>query len=238
MIRLLRERKYLVLLVFIVMLETLQPFADKEARRFLFYDLFVALLMVGVLLSVFEQRWQQFIGITLAAFGMLSGWLHYFLPEAQLHRLGILHNLCMFVFCAVAVLSILGNIFRQQMIRGDDVLGAICGYLLAGIAFANLYLLVAAVHSGAFDVSARIAGELASWHSRRFFFSYFSFVTLTSMGYGDITATHPMSASLTWMEAIFGQFYVAVVVAQMVGMRLTSATLREKVPASPPMGNE
>jgi Ion channel len=159
---------------------------------------------------------------------MISSWLHYFLPGADLHRLGILHNFWMFIFCAVAVLSILGNIFRRQAIRGDDVLGAICGYLLAGVAFANIYLLLGAVHPGAFDVSPRIAGELASWHSRRFFFNYFSFVTLTSMGYGDITAIHPMAASITWMEAVFGQFYVAVVVAQMVGLRLTRATSPEQ----------
>jgi voltage-gated potassium channel len=46
-------------------------------------------------------------------------------------------------------------------------------------------------------------------------------VTLTSMGYGDITPVVPMAASLAWIEAVFGQFYLAVVVAQLVGMRIS-----------------
>jgi voltage-gated potassium channel len=51
-------------------------------------------------------------------------------------------------------------------------------------------------------------------------FDYYSLMTLTTMGYGNITPIRPPATSLTWMEAMFGQFYIAVIVAQLVGLKL------------------
>jgi hypothetical protein len=62
-------------------------------------------------------------------------------------------------------------------------------------------------------------------------FSYFSVVTLTTMGYGDITPLRPPADVLAMLEAIFGQFYIAVVVAQMVGLRLAQAVTPGKPPS-------
>ena len=60
-------------------------------------------------------------------------------------------------------------------------------------------------------------------HLRHALFNFFSFATLTSLGYNDITPVTPLANTLTWLEVIFGQFYMAVVVAQLVGMRLAQA---------------
>ena len=54
-------------------------------------------------------------------------------------------------------------------------------------------------------------------------FNYFSLVTLTTMGYGDVTPVRPPATALATLEAVFGQFYIAVVVAQLVGLRLAQA---------------
>ena len=58
---------------------------------------------------------------------------------------------------------------------------------------------------------------------QRFFFGYFSVMTLTTMGFSDIAPAGPPVYSLTWVESVFGQFYIAVVVAQLVGLRLAEA---------------
>jgi hypothetical protein len=63
---------------------------------------------------------------------------------------------------------------------------------------------------------------------QRFFFSYFSVTTLTSLGYGDITPIGTLALSLSWLEVVFGQFYIAVVVAQLVGLKLAESIRRGK----------
>jgi len=75
-------------------------------------------------------------------------------------------------------------------------------------------------------VSPDIAWRLGEWHRRRALFEYLSFTTLTSLGYGDITPIGPPAFRLTWHEVMVGQFYMAVVVAQLVGLKLGQALTR------------
>jgi voltage-gated potassium channel len=72
-------------------------------------------------------------------------------------------------------------------------------------------------------LSVAIARQLQEWHSRRALFDYFSFTTLTSLGYGDITPTRAPAYTLAWLEVMFGGFYMAIIVAQLVGMKLAQA---------------
>jgi hypothetical protein len=72
-------------------------------------------------------------------------------------------------------------------------------------------------------VNPAIAAQLEDWQLKRSLFDYLSFTTLTSLGYGDITPVGQPAYSLTWLEVLFGQFYMAVVVAQMVGLKLAQA---------------
>jgi len=118
---------------------------------------------------------------------------------------------------------ILRRIFRRHAIRTDDVIGAICGYLLAGAAWGNLYALVYLIHPAAFQISDKIAAQLDKWHMQRFLFDYFSIMTLTTYGFADIAPAGFPVYSLIWLESVFGQFYIAVVVAQLVGLRLAEA---------------
>jgi voltage-gated potassium channel len=95
------------------------------------------------------------------------------------------------------VAVILRRIFERKVVGGDDVLGAICGYLLAGIAWGSLYLLVELLVPSSFRVHQAIAGELGGWYSRQSVFDYYSLMTRTTMGYGDITPIRPPATSLT-----------------------------------------
>jgi hypothetical protein len=93
--------------------------------------------------------------------------------------------------------------------------------------WSNLYAVTAILVPESFAVSPDLH-ELAGELSRTALFNYFSVVTLTTMGYGDITPVRSPANVLAMLEAIFGQFYIAVVVAQLVGLRLAQAvTLRE-----------
>jgi len=212
-------KKHSILLAVVLPAEVLQAFATTPLRAALF-DFLVAVLVLVTFLVVFENRRQRVIGLLLGAPGLLANWAHNFLDGRALIASEVLHEAFMCAFIAFAAATILRGIFQRKSVDSDAVVGAVCGYVLAGGAFGNLYALVELLSPGSFSVGTAIAGQLSNWHTRRFLFGYFSLVTLPSMGYGEVTPIAPVAVSLTWIEAVFGQFYLAVVVAQLVGMRM------------------
>jgi hypothetical protein len=112
-----------------------------------------------------------------------------------------------------ALLAIVGPIviarrlFRQDAINFRTVAGAVCIYLLAGLFFALLYWSMGAVH-GSFFVQTNPGSPTD--------FVYYSFITLTTVGYGDLTALHDAGRLSSVVEALFGQLYLVSVVALLV----------------------
>jgi voltage-gated potassium channel len=99
-------------------------------------------------------------------------------------------------------------------IDGNKIIGAICIYLLIGLIWTLSYLFVAQAIPGAFN-----GLEQAVWYDNFADVAYYSFVTLTTLGYGDISPVIPIARFLVYMEAIVGVFYMAVLVASLIGTR-------------------
>ena len=219
----LSERKYLVLLLTVASTIVVQPLAHGFLAGLIIYEASRNLLVVTVLFIVFQRRHVRLVSLLIGLPVMASNWAHYTVPERFEPALAVIHHAFLVAFLGFAVAVILRRIFERKVVGDDDVLGAICGYLLAGIAWGSLYLLVELLVPGAFSVHQAIAGQLGGWYARQAVFDYYSLMTLTTLGYGDITPIRPPARSLTWMEAMFGQFYIAVIVAQLVGLRLAEA---------------
>ena len=109
---------------------------------------------------------------------------------------------------------------RQTLAPGRVTLrrieGAIAAYLLIGLIFAGAYELVGALAPGAF---LRNGAPMAA-HALGGDFVFFSFVTLTTTGYGDMVPVHPVARSLALLEAITGQLFLAVVLARLVSLEI------------------
>ena len=88
------------------------------------------------------------------------------------------------------------------------------------MAWSNLYSLIELVSPGAFLISALDHPVLQHWYERDSLFMYFSLATVTTIGAGDITPVAPAARSAAALQGVFGQFYIAVVVAQLVGSKL------------------
>ncbi len=219
----LRERKYLVLLLAVASTIVVQPLAHGFLAGLMISEVLRNLLVVTVLFIVFQRRHVRLVFLLIGLPVMASNWAHYTVPERFEPALAVIHHAFLVAFLGFAVTVILRRIFERKVVGGDDVLGAVCGYLLAGIAWGSLYLLVELLVPGSFSVQEAIAGQLGGWYARQAVFDYYSLMTLTTLGYGDITPIRPPATSLTLIEAVFGQFYIAVIVAQLVGLRLAEA---------------
>lgn len=215
------SRKHRVLLGVLLVAAALQPTAQGLFQGLLLFDLLFFLLALAVFLVIFAGGWQRRVAIVLGL-SMIgcNGASHLLSGDARLSAEVAFHILSV-SFMAFAVGIILRGIFRTQRITTDHVVGAFCGYLLAGIAWGNIYAAIHLLFPDSFNIAPALAAQLTHENSRRFLFNYFSFITLTTVGYGDVTPVLPAACSLAWLEAAFGQFYVAVFVGQLIGLKLS-----------------
>lgn len=144
------------------------------------------------------------------------------LPLLILYWLGI-YNIISFsrlgsyilfaVYFGLLVFSFASQIIRSERISLSVIHATLCLYLVIGLFWGTLYTLLYELSPGAY------AGALLekNVHAHLTTFNYFSMVTLTTLGYGDITPQTPGAGALCQLEAITGQFYTAVVVAWLVG---------------------
>jgi voltage-gated potassium channel Kch len=112
------------------------------------------------------------------------------------------------------------QVFREGPITMHRVLGAVGVYLLLGLAWSFAYHLLDVVNPEAFSISGGSSAHVLSASE----FLYFSFVTLTTVGFGDITPLDPAARSVVMVEALTGQLFPAILIARLVSMELVSRT--------------
>ena len=117
----------------------------------------------------------------------------------------------LFGFLLVAISYTLGQVARGTDINPNRLVGAICVYLLLGVIWAVAYTGVEMITPGSFGGFVPLQGQ--GWDSE---WLYFSFVTMTTLGYGDLLPLSATARALAYMQAIFGQFYIAILVAGLV----------------------
>jgi hypothetical protein len=119
------------------------------------------------------------------------------------------------LFLALTLVSLLRAVARAERVTHDTIYGALSVYLLMAIAWAAAYSLLVTIHPGAIVMdAARHPNHGMDWSDCAFY----SFVTLTSQGNGDIVAMTAQARSLSILEAVSGTMYVAVLVARLVGL--------------------
>jgi hypothetical protein len=115
--------------------------------------------------------------------------------------------------CIIAVYDVLFG----GVIDINRLVGAGCIYLLSGALWGIVYFLLSVISPASF---VGITGE--TWSEQLNEFTYYSFVTLTTLGYGDITPAAPVARTLSYLEAVLGQMYLTVLVAALVGIHIAN----------------
>lgn len=182
--------------------------------------LLITFLLGGSLLLALWTAQARSRTLFLALFGLVAGLASVLLqttlnPEQSLWLPETLNLLLI----AVTSLAIARQLLTDQMIRRQTILGAICIYLLLGFFFADLYAILSLLPPRVVQLSfpqARLSDDL-----------YFSFITLTTTGYGDITPTSGVARALAVTEALSGQLYLVTVIALLVG-NFGKANIRER----------
>ena len=170
--------------------------------------LLVGVLMAGVFVATHNQRSLR-TGVVLGVLALLSRGLPVFIENSAI---GVFSNLMSIVFLLFVAWSMLTALAREKRVDLDTVAGGICIYLLIGLICSLGFGAISIVDAAAFAYSN---GQVLSGLPDTL---YFSFVTLTTLGYGDITPVAPMARSLAMIESIIGQLFIAVFIARLVAL--------------------
>ena len=136
-----------------------------------------------------------------------------------------LRSACMAFLLIYVAARVFKEVLMDREVSTDTIMGAICAYLLIGVCWSFFYGLVAIMQPNAFAVSESLTAQaLASPQERLPILLYLSFVTLTTLGYGDITPLTSAARSLCWLEAVVGQLFLAIMVARLVGLHIMSSS--------------
>lgn len=189
--------------------------------------LFFVMVLAGAVFTVSTNRAHLSIALCLGVPAILLSALRGFLDitwvEFFRHFFGL-------AFLVYAIVLIFAFIFSSQRITFNTVCASLCIYLLVGLVWALAYSWVDQLNPASFRWTV---SNGAGSDSLRFGSGastavlYYSFSTLTTLGYGDIVPISPIARALAMLEAIFGQIYLAVLVARLVGLNIAESMARK-----------
>jgi len=125
-------------------------------------------------------------------------------------------RVCGILLFILVITNILAFIFKSEDVTIEVIYAAMLVYLLMALMWSFVYVLLELINSA----SCNVAWSLEQGSQMRFI--YYSFVTITTLGYGDITPATELASSFSILEAVVGQLYLVVVVARLVGMHVSS----------------
>ena len=212
-----RER-FLGLLIFIIILIVVGPLIEEFVHLRMIYDLLWSAVLVSAIYAVSHKKHHLLIAVLLALPMLASIWSQYFVMRLPVEAIG---GLCGAAFFTFAIIQILIFIYSQKEVTRNLIAGAAIVYLLIALAWSSIFAVVELLHPGSFSIP-ELEGISSSRH-----FLYYSFVTLTTLGYGDITPVTSLARSLCILEAVIGQLYLVVQVAWLVGVHVSQSMLKK-----------
>ncbi len=176
----------------------------------LFSIFLVAMVLLGIKSLHTEMGWRRIAYALAAVQAVMMVLLRLYPGKLTLFMV----YLTLFLFFAGAFKLAVRQILFEGRVDGNKIVGSLSLYLLLGLIWTTLYLMLMVLDPHAFRGLAP-----QDWHHLFFKTAYFSFVTLTTVGYGDISPIHPVARLLVILEAVAGLFYVAIFVSSLVNLR-------------------
>ncbi len=198
------------LLFFLLLYIFGSPFLAPYESLTLLAHAMLSIVMLMAVLAVRKQQNERSIAMALLLPLLTLYWLGiYDVISFSRHASYLLFS----IYYGLLVYSFVFQIAHSSKVTANVLSAALCLYLIIGLFWGTLYTFLYDLIPGAYSGALLDNMKVHSLH----IFNYFSFVTLTTLGYGDITPQIPGAASLCQLEAIVGQFFTAVVVAWLVG---------------------
>ena len=210
-----RRKRFAYLTTSLALLIIAYPYLEIEFVGQVVMTVITILVMVSLIVAVSDRKRNIIIALCLAIPWFVSLVINFPLFESArsvLVRKEIVFAVLLFFFTTVTIFI---HLLKSREVTSEILFAAVCVYLLIGLAWASLYVLVDYAYPQSFiDTSDKIAITAPR-------FLFFSYVTLTTVGYGTLMPATDPARSVATLEAIVGQLYLAILVARLVGLHIS-----------------
>jgi hypothetical protein len=206
------DNQFFILMVVILSTIVLTPFLDEFLETRILMDIFLTAIFFGIIFAIRSKRTHVIVASILVLPLIISTWSIYFVESSQMSLLTRIFGV---LFFGYAVFIIIKRVARSTDVTRETIFAAVVAYLLIALMWAFAYMILELMVPGSFSHP----GESIRAETMRF--EYFSFVTITTLGYGDIAPLTNRASALALLEALIGQIYLVVLVAWLVGMHVS-----------------
>jgi voltage-gated potassium channel len=213
---------HLVFLVALGLFIVAIPFMEELPGGELVTSGLLTLVLISGVLVVQTHRATLVLALLLVVAALVARWINYFRPDLMPPAVHLVLGMLFLVLVAVQFLRF---ILRAPRVTAQVLEAGISTYLVFGLLWTMAYMLVGRLIPGAFAFSAGPGVDHLMSASNAL---YYSFVTLTTMGYGDILPVSRVARALAIMEATTGVLYMSVLIARLVGMYSTVTPIEDK----------
>lgn len=211
----LRSRRFAYLTKSLVLLIIAYPYLEVNILGQVAMTVITIVVMVSLIVAVSDSKRNIIIALCLAVPWFVTLIINFPLFEAERGiaiRKEIVFAVLLFLFTTITIFL---HLLKSREVTSEILFASVCVYLLVGLTWASLYIFIDFVYPNSFiDTSDQIA-----INAPRFLF--FSYITLTTVGYGTMIPISDPARSLALLEAIIGQLYLAILVARLVGLHIS-----------------
>jgi hypothetical protein len=208
-------QRHLQLLIFLLLIFVASPFVVPYYYGPTILNIVAAAVLLSATYAVSRRRSFFIFAISVSVFSIA---MTFWLAAAPTFWLVIISHGALLVLLSFFAVAILSYVLGSGKVTWDKIYGAICAYLLFGYAWTFAYSVIEEVQPGSFiSLSSPAPHDLVSSLMQ---LRYFSFVTLATVGYGDIVPRTPTARTMALLEAIVGQFYLVALVGRLVGLHI------------------
>jgi hypothetical protein len=203
------------LLVALALLFFFFPFVEEVQGGDVIISILLSLVLLSAVLAVADRKGVFFIALLLAIPAIAGRWINHFWPDMVPPPVFLIAGLALITF---VVANLLRFVLHAPSVNTEVLCASISAYLMLGLLWTVAYWLVAQVtpNAFAFNTATGTKETMAGFNA-----FYFSFITLSTVGYGDITPVSKIARWLAAAEAMTGLLYVTVLIARLVSLYST-----------------
>ena len=209
MLRTFLENRFLILLITFIVYWAIGPFLEGTFRLKIAGDILFSIILLSAIYAAGTSIFHTLVAVALAIPVYYGLWEKYIDPLPDTVVTGPLFSA---LFTTYVIVLILKAIFKSPEVDLEVVSGAAVVYLFMGLLWGDLYFILEYFVPGSFSIAPE--ADRLDMH----LYNYFSYVTISTLGYGEITPVTRPARSLASMEALVGQLYIAVLIARLVAI--------------------
>ena len=201
------------LLIFLILLFVFRPY-DRGPVYVGIWQAILVIVFISAIYNCNHSKLTKTVSSFFAVPALVIFWVDLFIPSQLLI---ILSLFLMIIFILITTVSIVMRVVINARVRMETLKGVVCAYFMVAFGFSFIFLLIEFITPQSFNIPSKM-GEMLSHSHYLSEMMYYSFVTLLTIGYGDISAVKDLAQTCSILEGIIGQFYIAILVSRLVAV--------------------